>query len=171
MRRVFGISGTLVAVILLAGVSAAAQQTVFVVRHAERADGGGAGMGSMGSTDPELSDAGKVRAQALASALKDAGIKSIYVTEFKRTQQTAAPLAAALGIQATVVPANDLAVLIEKLKAGSGNALVVGHSNTVPDVIKQLGVSEPVNLADTDYDHLFVVTQGPPPSLLRLHFR
>jgi phosphohistidine phosphatase SixA len=169
MRRVFGTVGTIVAVVLLATVSAAAQQAVFVVRHAERADGGG--MGSKGSGDPELSDVGKARAESLASALKDAGIKAIYVTEFKRTQQTAAPLASALGIQPTVVPANDTAALLGKLKAGAGNAVVIGHSNTVPEVIKQLGVTEPVKLTDADYDYLFVVMQGSAPSLLRLHFR
>jgi phosphohistidine phosphatase SixA len=171
MRRVLGTFGVIMAVVLLTTVSAAAQQAVFVVRHAERADGGAAGMASTGSSDPELSEAGKARAQSLAAALKDAGIKAIYVTEFKRTQQTAAPLASALGIQATIVPAKDMAVLVEKLKAGPGNALVVGHSNTVPDVIKGLGVAEPVKLSEADYDYLFVVTQAGTPSLLRLHFR
>jgi broad specificity phosphatase PhoE len=171
MRRVFRIFGMWLLLVAIAGASVSAQQTVFVVRHAERADGGAGAGGSMASTDPELSEAGKARAQSLANALKDAGIKAIYVTEFKRTQQTAAPLAAALNIQPTVVPAKDVAALVERLKAGSGNALVVAHSNTVPDLIKRLGVVEPVNVADADYDNLFVVTQGSTPSLLRLHFR
>lgn len=165
MRR---LSVVIIAAALLTGVTAAAQHSVFVVRHAERADGGAAGMST---SDPDLSDAGKARAQSLAAALKDAGITAIYVTEFKRTQQTAAPLANASGVAVTVVPAKDMAGLIEKLKATAGNALVVGHSNTVPEVIRQLGVADPLKLADTDYDFLFVVTQGSPASLLRLHYR
>lgn len=153
---------------LLTGTTATAQHSVFVVRHAERADGGAAGMTT---SDPNLSEAGKARAQSLAAVLKDAGITAIYVTEYKRTQQTAAPLAAALSVQVTVVPSKDVAALIGQLKGSGGNSLVIGHSNTVPEVIEQLGIADPVKLADTDYDFLFVVTAGSPPSLLRLHYR
>jgi broad specificity phosphatase PhoE len=157
-----------VATVLLASPGWA-QQTIFVVRHAERADAG-TGAATMMATDPELSDAGRARAQALASALKEAKITAIYTTEYKRTRQTAEPLAKALGIEATVVPARDMAGLIEKLKSG-GNALVVGHSNTVGPVIAQLGVAEEVKLSDDDYDNLFVVVRGEKPTLVRLHFR
>ncbi len=150
--------------------SAAAQQTVFVVRHAERADAA-AGGPAMLATDPELSDAGRARAQSLASALKDAGITAIIVTEFKRTQQTAEPLAKALGIQPTVVTAKDPAGVAEKVKASTGNALVVGHSNTVSDVITRLGVETPVTLTDAEYDNLFVVVRGEKSTLVRIHYR
>jgi broad specificity phosphatase PhoE len=150
-------------------VPALAQQTIFVVRHAERADAGTSGA-SMMATDPELSEAGRARAQALASALKDAKITAIYTTEYKRTRQTAEPLGKALGIEPTVVQARDQAALIEKLKAG-GNALVVAHSNTVGPIIQQLGVSEPVKLSDDDYDNLFIVVRADKAVLVRLHFR
>ena len=161
----------LAGVILLAtAASAAAQGTVFVVRHAERADAGTAGAGMMAS-DPELSEAGRARAESLAVLLKDAGITAIYTTEFKRTQQTAAPLAKALGIPVTTVAARDTAALVEKIKVATGNALVVGHSNTVPDVVKALGVATPVTVGETDFDNLFLVTTGARPALLRLHYR
>ena len=167
MRKILVLAAVLV--LGCAGV-AAAQQAVFVVRHAERADAGTTGSSMMGS-DPDLSDAGKARAQSLAAALRDAGITAIYTTEYKRTQQTAAPLASALGITPTVVPARDLQGLIEKIKAAAGNSVVVGHSNTVGDVIARLGVTDPVKLGDQDYDNLFVVVKGEKPALLRLHFR
>ena len=80
----------------LAPPPAAAQHTVFLVRHAERADTT-PGAARRWPTDPDLSDAGRARAESLAAALKDAKITAIYTTEFKRTQQTAAPLAKALG--------------------------------------------------------------------------
>jgi len=158
------------AIALLCGAgSAYAQQTVFVVRHAERADAA-AGSSPMMASDPDLSEAGKARARSLALALKDAKITAIYTTQYKRTRQTAEPLAAALGLQLSVVPAADLAGLIAKVKAG-GNALVVGHSNTVGEIVAGLGVAEPVKLADDEYDNLLVVFAGEKPALVRLHFR
>ena len=142
--------------------TATAQSTIFVVRHAEKADA---------TKDPDLSEAGRARAEALAKALRDANITAIYATEFKRTQQTAAPLAKALGITVTVLPAQDSAALIAKLRVSKGNALVVGHGDTIPNLIKALGVSEPINIADNDYDNLFVLVLDEKPQLIRLHYR
>jgi broad specificity phosphatase PhoE len=151
---------------------AAAQQTVFLVRHAERADSGQA-TGSTMATDSDLSEAGRTRAAKLAAVLADSGITAIYSTEYKRTQQTAAPLAKALGIAVTTIKAADMAALIADLKASKGHALVVGHSNTIPAVAKALGVGAPFTIADTEYDNLFLVhlPQGPgaPAVLTRLH--
>jgi phosphohistidine phosphatase SixA len=146
-----------------------AQGTVFVVRHAERADSGPGTPVTMGS-DPHLSDAGRERAAALAVSLKDAGVTTIFVTEYKRTQETAASLAKALGLTPVIVRANDIAALLSQLKSAKGNALVVGHSNTVPEIIKGLGVTTPVTVADTEFDHLFVVV-GPGPQLIHLRYR
>ena len=156
--------------VLTTAGTAAAQGTVFVVRHAERADSGTMAGTTMAS-DPDLSEAGKARAETLAAMLKDAGIKAIYTTEFKRTQQTAAPLAKALGIEATVIPAREMKSLVEKLRAGTAPALVVGHSNTVGETIAALGVAEPVKVGDADYDNLFIVAGGAKPTLVRLRFR
>ena len=142
--------------------TATAQSTIFIVRHAEKADA---------TKDPDLSEAGRVRAEALAKMLQDANITAIYATEFKRTQQTAAPLAKALGITVTTLPAENSAALIAKLRSSNGNALVVGHGNTIADLIKALGISEPINIAENDYDNLFVVVLVEKPQLIRLHYR
>jgi broad specificity phosphatase PhoE len=147
-----------------------AQQVVFVVRHAERADTVSGGSPMM-AADPDLSDAGRARAQTLAGLLKDAQISAIFVTPYKRTQQTAAPLAQALGIQATAVDARDLAGLIDRVKAASGNVLVVGHSNTVPEVLTRLGITGAPKLADDEYDNLFIVVRGEKPTVVRLRFQ
>jgi 2,3-bisphosphoglycerate-dependent phosphoglycerate mutase len=146
---------------------ALAQSTVFVVRHAERADAG------TPVTDPDLSAAGHARAEALASALRDAGITAIFVTQLKRTQQTAAPLAKALGLTPVVLPQDNTAGLIARLEKHTGNALVVGHSNTVPEIVKLLGVSSPVTVGDTEFDHLFVVVRPVmgAPSVILLRYR
>jgi phosphohistidine phosphatase SixA len=163
---------SVVAFFLFTGIAgtAIAQQTVFVVRHAERADSG-TSSGGMMAADPDLSEAGRARADSLARMLKDAGITAIYTTEFKRTQQTAAALAKALGIDTTTVPAKTPAPLIEGVKAARGNVLVVGHSNTVPEVLKALGVTAPIKIDDSEFDNLFVVTMGTPPTMVRLRFR
>ncbi len=167
MKRVLFLAA---AAFLGVATPASAQTSIFVVRHAERADAA-AGATPMMATDPDLSEAGKARAQSLAAALKDAGITAIYTTEYKRTKQTGEPLAKVLGIQVTAVPAKEMPALLEKLKTATGNALVVGHSNTVGEVIAGLGVTEPVKLTDNDYDNLFVVVRGEKPTLVRLHFR
>ena len=125
----------------------------------------------MMAPDPDLSEAGKARAASLAAMLKDAKITAIYVTEYKRTRQTAAPLALQLGLEMTVVPSKDAAGLTAKLKSATGNVLVVGHSNTVPATIAALGVNDPVAIGDTDYDNLFIVLASPQPQLMRLHYR
>jgi broad specificity phosphatase PhoE len=142
--------------------TATAQSTIFIVRHAEKADA---------TKDPDLSEAGRARAEALAKMLKDTNITAVYATEFKRTQQTATPLAKALSITITTLPAKDNAALLAKLRASTGNALVVGHGDTISDLIKALGISDPINIGENDYDNLFAVVLDQKPHLIRLHYR
>lgn len=163
---------SLAAILLsLACVAAAdAQSTIFLVRHAERADGGTAPAGMM-TADPDLSAAGQARAAALAAVLKDAKITAIFTTELKRTRQTAAPLATALGLAVTQLPSTDLPALVKRLEAASGNVLVVGHSNSVPETIKLLGIDDTITIGDQEFDNLFVISRTSRPSLVRLRYR
>ena len=147
---------------LLLATYASAAPVVFIVRHAEKA--------STGGKDPDLSVEGQKRADGLAHILKDSQIASVFVTEFKRTQETAAPTARAAQVTPTVVPANDIRALVEKLRASNGNALVVGHSNTIPDVLKALGITTPVSIPEDDYTEIFAVLFSDTPRLLRLHY-
>jgi probable phosphoglycerate mutase len=158
----------LAGVILTACATAAAgQTTIFLVRHAERSDSGAGGMAS----DPSLSAAGRARAASLAAMLKDTKLTAVFATEFKRTQQTATPTATAQHLTVTTFPADQTAALVEKLKAASGAVLVVGHSNTVPEVIAALGVTTPVAISDPEFDNLFIVTTCAQPRLLRLRYK
>jgi phosphohistidine phosphatase SixA len=160
----------LLAIALFCGfASMAAAQSIFVVRHAEKAEitTGSAPQNS----DPGLSDAGRIRASGWPTILKDANITSIYATEFQRTQETAAPLAKALGLQVNIVSTKETTSLIKKLLSGQGNAFVVAHSNTIPEIIKALGVTETITVGDAEYDNLFVVVPGAKPRLIRLHLR
>jgi phosphohistidine phosphatase SixA len=164
MRRLL-----LAAVLVLVAAPAWAQATVFVVRHAERTDQ--AEGGTMSATDPDLSAAGHARAESLALMLKDAGVRSIFVTQYKRTQQTAAPLAKTLGVTPVEVGSRDLDQLAAKVRAAAGPVLVVGHSNSVPNLLKALGIDAGIAIADDEYDNLFVVTLGETPSMVRLRYR
>jgi broad specificity phosphatase PhoE len=90
--------------------------------------------------------------------LAESGIKAIFATEYKRTQDTAKPLAAKLGLTVQSVPAADTGGLVAKIKAGHAAdiVLVVGHSNTVPAVLKAFGGPD-VTIGDNEYDNLFII--------------
>ena len=135
---------------------AKAQKTVFVVRHAEK----------ISDTDERLTDAGRERARRLAAMLKDAGIGAIYATDTERARDTAGPLAGALGLKITIydtgggmrgpVDARPFVAMLRKEHARDV-VLVVGHSNTIPDLLKALGCPGELKLAPEEYDNLFVV--------------
>ena len=103
--------------------------------------------------------------------LKDARIGQIFITEFKRTRQTAEPLGKVLGVEPTVIAQKDVRALVDRLQSIPGSVLIVGHSNTVPEIIKALGVAEPISIEETEFDNLFIVLRSATPSLLRLHYR
>ena len=145
--------------LVLTPAAAYAQSLVIFVRHAERADGGAQAQ-TMTSTpaDPLLSAAGEARAAKLAMMLADAGIKAIYTSEFRRTQDTGKPLAAKLGLTVQAVAARDATVLVSKVKAEHPKdvVLVIGHSNTVPEAIKAFG-GPAVKMADDEYNAIYVL--------------
>jgi broad specificity phosphatase PhoE len=130
---------------------------VIVVRHAEKA--------TDDPRDPGLSDAGQTRAQALAKALEQAGLDAAYSTQYRRTRLTAEPAAKAAGIDVQVRPidggnaatyAADLARDLRALPAGS-TALVVGHSNTVPDLVEAISGQAAADMPETEYDRYTVI--------------
>jgi broad specificity phosphatase PhoE len=141
---------------------ASAEPVVVIVRHAEKA--------ASGEKDPDLSPAGRARAEALARILKDSYIGAIFTSEFKRTQETAASTATTIKIAPTVIAAKDTVGLVAKLHQLSGNALVVGHGDTIPDIIKALGIDTPIQIPEDDYTEFFIVTLGDKPQLFRLHY-
>lgn len=134
-------------------LAAAQAVVVYLVRHAEKATGG---------KDPDLTEAGRARAQALARTLGDAGIGAIHSTDFKRTRQTAAPLAERLGLEVRIYDWDEMQALASAMRAASGRHLVVGHSDTTPELVGLLG-GEPGPAIDepTEYDRLYIVTIGP----------
>ena len=151
--------------LLSLGAPAFAQKAIVVVRHAEKFDQ---------STDPVLSTEGTARAVALARVLKSLDVKAVYVTQYQRTSLTAAPLMAAASLTPIQVHSDATPELVERMKKEHPKdvVLTVGHSNSVPRILKLLGATEDVTLADSDYDNLFIVVPAAsgPPTVLRLKY-
>ena len=119
-----------------------------LLRHADRQAGVDA-----------LTAAGTARAQVLAHVMEKSGISAIYTSEAARTQQTAAPTASLLGITPTAIVASDVAGLVSTIRTNhyGRKILVVGHSDTVPQIIAEFG-GPGVTIGGNEYDNLYVLT-------------
>ncbi len=145
----------LAAAVSLLTASTAMAQTVYIARHAEKADA---------SADPDLSEAGQARARALAEALRDAHPVLVLTTPLKRTIQTAAPTADYHSAPSEVVSlegggAAHIAATVARVRALPEDAvvLIVGHSNTVPLIARALGYAEAADMPECEYDRLTVL--------------
>ncbi|MCG9721314.1 phosphoglycerate mutase family protein [Shewanella sp. Isolate7] len=148
--------------------AAITSKTVILVRHGEKATQG---------RDPSLNDAGKLRAQALVESLADTPLTLAISTQFKRTQETLAPLIAAKGIPLIVIDAGremdkHIAAIVDSVMAQEGNVVIAGHSNTVPLIIKALRGPEIPQLGEDEYDNLFILSlhQDGPSSLIKTQY-
>lgn len=146
----------LLILVLGAAVPAAAAPVYHVLRHLHTPEG---------VSDPDLTDEGQRHARLLAERFKAGEIAAIYVNSTKRTQQTAAPLAAKLGVTPKFYDPRDTAGLVGMMKAETGPVLVVGHSNTVPDIVEALGGERPAPLGHPDFGDIWRV--GPDGTTLR----
>ena len=125
---------------------AGATATIYLARHGET-EGEGPGRW--------LSAAGRSRAEALAERLADAGIERIYTTDLPRTRETAAPIAARLGLEPELYDPDDLAGFAAELRRAHGVLLVVGHSNTNPELVGLLGGEPGEPIAEDEHDRLY----------------
>jgi phosphohistidine phosphatase SixA len=124
----------------------ASPNIVYVTRHAEKA---------AVDQDPDLTAQGAARARTVAAMLRKAGIRAIFSTPTKRTQQTAAPLAALTGLEVQAYDAAKPALVVEKIKGMPGPTLLVGHSNTIGELVKLLGGAPGTPIGDDEYDRLY----------------
>lgn len=120
----------------------------YFVRHAEKVDE---------STDSPLSPLGEARANDLKNLLLDAGIDSLFATQYQRTRNTVKPLADALGKSVTTYGTDTTWQFTQALKRIRGKDVVVaGHSNTLPEMVLLMS-GDSVQIAHDDYDNLFIV--------------
>jgi broad specificity phosphatase PhoE len=136
----------------------AGSTTVIVIRHAEKDL-------SVSASDPPLTPAGEARAALLASMFGDAQrlghLDAIYVSPALRNRLTAAPLAARLGLAATVAPADDPRGLARRAlrEHSGGRVLIIGHSDTVPQIVAALsGNSKIPEIGDQEYGTMYIVS-------------
>jgi broad specificity phosphatase PhoE len=130
---------------------------VIVIRHAEKASDQG--------SDPELTDKGTRRAQALIEAVGDAAVSAIYSSQFKRTQDTVAPLAEHHGVPITTMEVSGASLKTypqqladDLLQNHRGETVVVvNHSNTVPLIVGALGGAAVPPITEEEYDDFFIV--------------
>ena len=145
MKHVMGVLG--VAAGLMACSTSSVVSEVYLVRHAEKAVG----------EDPRLTPEGEVRAAALSDRLEGVDLVGVHSTDTQRTRDTAAPTAERFGLEVELYDPRDLESVAEALRARSGSRLVVGHSNTTPELAEALGCGPQEPMPETEYDRLIVV--------------
>ena len=153
--------------------AASAQRAILVVRHAEK-------QSDSNERAVPLSEAGRARARRLAELLKDTDVTAIYSTDTERTKQTAEPLAQALKLEIKTYDARDAdgrlapRLLVDKLRRDHAKdvVLVIGHSDTLPGLLKALGHPGEIRIASNEFNNLLVVLPKPhgPPVFLRLRY-
>ena len=129
---------------------APAAPTFYVMRHLQKA----------GGPDPALSAEGQANAARLAEWFGAEHPGAIFVSRTRRARETAAPLAARLGLSPREYDPSDTPGLVAQVLAQSGTVLVVGHSNTVPEIVERLGGERPADLAETDFGTIWRIS-GP----------
>ena len=122
---------------------------IYLVRHAEKQ--------TVGGKDPGLTDAGILRAEQLATWFRDKDIREIWSSDYRRSRDTAQPLLLRLGQELTLYDPRDLPALAKNLLDRRNNALVVGHSNTTPELARLLCGCVISDMDDSEYDRLIVI--------------
>lgn len=127
---------------------------IYVIRHAEKE----------GGKDPVLTVAGRQRSGDLMRKLANKNIHRIYVSEYRRTQMTGDSLRIQLGIDTVHYVADTIGDdLLRRIKEHGDigkNILVIGHSNTIPFIIRKFGMKNYPKeyIPDNEFDNLFLVT-------------
>ena len=151
------LGGLLVLLLLAWAVLSASTTTLYVIRHAEQVTDGG--------QDPPLSAGGQARAERLRDVFGQGGaglgIDGIIVSEFRRAQETARPLADARGIPVVVVDADDPGETARRALRDfhGGRVLIIGHGNTVPAIVEALSGEAVPAMDEGDYRTMYVVAR------------
>lgn len=131
----------------MTSTNAAPDAAIYLVRHAEKEAG----------PDPALDADGQARAERLVRQFHDVPLRAIYSTDYRRTRQTVEGIAADHGLTVRTYDGTDLGGLAQTLRQRGETALVVGHSNTTPEMVRALGGSyEP--MTEAEYDRLYRVS-------------
>lgn len=124
--------------------------TVYIVRHAEKAEG----------ADPALTAAGQARAEALADQFLV--VDHVYSTDTLRTRSTAAPTASRHGKPVQIYDHREPAALVARVRSHGGTTLIVGHSNTIADIAARFGADPGEPVSENEFDRLYVIWLSEP---------
>lgn len=126
------------------------EKTILLVRHAEKVDS---------SQDPDLSPEGKQRAQRLIKAIGGYRPGAFFSTNFKRTRDTLAPLAAKRKKEVQIYDARKPQDLIDQImKSETKRFVVSGHSNTIPGLANLIAKKELFkNLDDSEHSVIWLI--------------
>lgn len=143
---------------------AIAQEKVFVIRHAEK---------ETGKPDPALTEAGRDRASNWAEFLINAGIDVVINTDARRSRETGEIVARSLDAKREEVPVADLAALMDLMSFdySEQTILVVAHTETIPGILRNMGISETVEVGEDDYANLFLVANPGGDGVAFVHLR
>jgi 2,3-bisphosphoglycerate-dependent phosphoglycerate mutase len=134
-------------------LQACSTTSYYIVRHAEK-EAQSANM----TSDVPLSAAGKERAIVLKSMLQNKKIQHIYSTNTLRTKSTAQPLSEAISVAIQTYDPRDTSFVSQVKALPKGNVLIVGHSNTVDDLVNQFYPKAQLkDLPDTQFGDLFII--------------
>ena len=159
LRRAFLVLASLLLVAPVAVAAQAEPVVVYVVRHAERADDvPNPGFVMRDTNDPPLSESGWARARLIAEMLDDAGVTRVHSTDYVRTRTTGEPTAEAEGLEIESYDPGDLPGFAARLRTLPGRHLVVGHSNTTPQLVEALGGDPGTAIEPMEYDRFYIVT-------------
>jgi 2,3-bisphosphoglycerate-dependent phosphoglycerate mutase len=127
--------------------------TVILVRHAEKKI-------EPENPDPDLSPAGQARALELTRVFANSGIQAIYATQYKRTQQTVAPLASKLQLPIIAIDAKQSQELVSRILSDhrGQTVFIAGHNNTVPEMVNLLSAEKLPLIPESEFDNLYIVT-------------
>lgn len=143
----------LLAALLAPACALAEPSAIYIVRHAEK---------GTESKDPDLTADGQQRARNIATILQHAGIAHVFSTPTARTRQTAQPAAERSHVAVEAYDPRNPQALVDKVRALDGAVLVVGHSNTVPDLVRAFGGAEAdKEIPDAEYSRLYQLAPGP----------
>jgi len=137
--------------VLMVSCHVAQAASLYLVRHAEKHAG----------ENPELTQQGHQRAQRLASLFSTTDLDVIYSTDYHRTRQTAQPMAAAKNLQVNVYDPKALTSLAEQLLADNKNAVIIGHSNTTPQLVRLLSNQAIPDMDEQTYHLIYQVITFP----------
>jgi broad specificity phosphatase PhoE len=148
----FIVAMSVLATLAASGSALAEPSAIYLVRHAEKSAAG---------KDPDLTPQGQARARNIAVILGKAGITAIFSTPTARTQQTAAPLAQRTGVTVQLYDPRGPQALADKVMASNGAVLVVGHSNTLPELVRLFGGAPGTDIGEEEFDRLYQLLRGP----------